>query len=912
MTGKNGNKRLFLLDAYALIYRGYYAFIRNPRINSKGQNTSAIYGFVNTLLDIIRREKPELLAVVFDKGGSEIREQKYEAYKANRLEQPEAIELAIPYIKRILEAMHIPILEKEGWEADDLIGTLAKKAEEKGYEVYIVTADKDFGQIVSDKIKIYRPSSSGGGYEIWDIEKVKEKFGVERPDQVIDFLAMTGDSVDNVPGIPGVGEKTAKKFIARFGSLENLYRNTHELKGKLKEKVENARDLAFLSKELVTIHTNAPVEFHEENFHMEKPDAEKVLEVFGELEFRRLGNQFKEMFGLQEAKPEAGTPFSLFGDETIHPGAGEESKKDILIQEIDTEKGLELLKNKLEKTGAFSIGFYPENFDFAQEIEYISFAVRPDMVYFIPLKKLQKTAGEFFKFFEPVWKDNEKILIGYDLKEFVKYLLHHHMEPGIKLHDLMIMHYLINPDMRHDPDNLARNYLNRVLPVLDKKRKASAEAIKNYLASRISAYRKLHDILQAKLKEIHAGKLYEEIEQPLTKVLARMELQGVKIDVKALEELSRELDEELKKLEQEIYELAGESFNIGSPKQLGKILFEKLQIDTKPKKTKTGQYSTSEETLNKYKFKHPIVRKILEWRQLQKLKNTYIDALPKQVHPVTGKIHTHFNQAITATGRLSSTNPNLQNIPIRTPKGRQIRKAFVPSKEKHKILAADYSQIELRLIAELSGDPAMLESFRKGEDIHRATAARLFKVPPEKVTREQRAQAKTVNFGIIYGVSAHGLSQQTGLSRTEAKKLIDAYFETYPKLKEYIQKQIDFAREHGYVETIMGRRRYLPDIHSRNAVVRGAAERNAINAPVQGSAADIIKKAMNKIDERLREENLQTKMLLQVHDELVFEVPENEIEKSREIIRHEMENAVQMRIPLTADINIAGNWLEAH
>ncbi len=910
MTKENTTrKRLFLLDAYALIYRGYYAFIRNPRINSKGMNTSAIYGFVNTLLDIIRKEKPDLLAVVFDKGGSEIREAKFEEYKANRLEQPEAIEIAIPYIKRILEAMHIPILEKEGWEADDLIGTLAKQAAEKGYEVYIVTADKDFGQIVSESIKIYRPSGTGGGYEIWDIEKVKEKFGVEKPGQVIDFLAMTGDSVDNVPGIPGVGEKTAKKFIAEFGSLENLYQNTDKLKGKLKEKVESAKDLAFLSKELVTIHTDAPVEFHEEDFHLSEPDSDKVLEIFKELEFRRLADQFKEMNGLKEKTMEAGTPYSLFGDEPA-PSQTKQDKTGPFIQEIKTPKGLELLKEKLQQSENFSISFYPATFDFVQPVQYISIAIHPDLIYFIPLGEINQTEQEWIHFYKEIWTDPKKSLTGFDLKEWIKLLLHHHLEPEIRLWDLMIMHYLINPDMRHDLRSMAQNYLHTDLPSLPKQ--PNRESIKNFLGKQTSVMLQLKDLLISKLKEIKALELYEKIEEPLIKVLARMELNGVKIDTKALEELSKEIDEELQKLEKEIYALAGEEFNIASPKQLGKILFEKLKIDSKPKKTKTGQYSTSEDTLTKYKFKHPIVGKILEWRQLQKLKNTYIDALPKQIHPKTGKIHTHFNQAITATGRLSSTNPNLQNIPIRTPKGRLIRKAFVPSRKNHKIVAADYSQIELRLIAEMSQDPAMLESFKKGEDIHRATAAKLFKVPLEEVTRDQRSQAKTVNFGIIYGVSAHGLSQQTGLSRTEAKKLIDAYFETYPKLKEYIQKQIEFAREHGYVETIMGRRRYLPDIHSRNAVVRGAAERNAINAPIQGSAADIIKKAMIQIDKRLREENMKTKMLLQVHDELVFEVPEDELEKAEEIIRQEMENAVHLSIPLTADIHAADNWLDAH
>ncbi len=916
MTGTkdNNGKRLFLLDAYALIYRGYYAFIRNPRINSKGQNTSAVFGFVNTLLDIIRREKPELLAVVFDKGGSEIREQLYESYKANRLEQPEAIELAVPYIKRILEAMHIPVLEKEGWEADDLIGTLAKQAAEKGYEVFVVTSDKDFGQIVSDKIKIYRPSSKGGGYEIWDIEKVKEKFGVSEPGQVIDFLAMTGDSVDNVPGIPGVGEKTAKKFIAEFGSLENLYARTNKLKGKLKEKVENAKDLAFMSKELVTIHTNAPVEFHEENFRMDQPDADKVSDIFKELEFRRLGEQFKEIFRISPQEMQPGTPYSLFGDRELNAsnkaGGTPRPGNEFIIQHSDTPKSVEKLKENILRKAKFAFDFYPRNFDFDREIRAMAFSVSPGIVHYIPVAS-GKTK-EWIAAFEEIWQNPGLEIQGHDLKEWMKFLLAQGIRPRIKLRDTLIMHYLINPDMRHDIRLLAKSYLNTDIPQAEKKEMLSGEKIKNIAGSRAHAIIRLEPVFKEKLKEIHAETLFDEIEMPLVKVLAGMELNGIALDTEALKRLSDEINQDLQELEQKIFSIAGERFNLASPKQLGVILFEKLKIDTQPKKTKTGQYSTSEDVLSKYKSKHEIVRYILEWRQLQKLKNTYVDALPKQIHPKTGKIHTHFNQAVTATGRLSSTDPNLQNIPIRTPRGKQIRAAFIASSLPNKIISADYSQIELRLVAHLSGDENMLEAFRKGEDIHRATASKVFGVPLDKVTPGQRAKAKAVNFGIIYGVSAHGLSQQTGLSRTEAKRLIDAYFQTYPRLKAFIQELIEKAREKGYVETIMGRRRYLPDIHSRNAVVRGAAERIAINAPIQGSAADIIKKAMVQVDRRMKEEKMAVPMLLQVHDELVFEAPVKDLEKAEQIIRSEMENAVQLSIPLVVDIHHGDNWLEAH
>jgi len=902
-------KRLFLIDAYALIYRAYYAFIRNPRINSKGQNTSAIYGFFNTLLDIIKREKPDLLAVVFDKGGSELREQMFSEYKANRLEQPEAIELAIPYIKRILEAMHIPVIEKEGWEADDLIGTLARQAAEKGYEVFIVTSDKDFGQIVTDKVKIYRPSSSGGGYEIWDVEKVKEKFGVERPEQVIDFLAMTGDSVDNVPGIPGVGEKTAKKFIAQFGSLENLYANLDQLKGKLKEKVANAKDLAFMSKDLVTIRTDAPVEFDEKDFLLEPPDTEKVMEIFKELEFRRLSEIFKDIYGGQSPATDTDVPLftEIFGQPATDETASGQ-KTPYIVQTIDSPKARTKLWQLISKQGKVAVAHYPHSFDFDRPPEYLAFVLSPHVVHIVPVENPRETLHAF----RSVWLNPETEVIGHDIKEWEKYLRHYGITPQMKAKDTMIMHYLINPDRRHNLTTLAKNHAGIDIPQIEKKETPSARKKQDIIAAAAQAVWRLARIFEPELDKVKATPLFENIEMPLTDVLAQMELTGIKLDTEALQELSREIERELKILEERIYEQAGERFNIGSPKQLGIILFEKLKIDSKPKKTKTGQYSTSEEVLNKYKFKHQIVRDILEWRQLQKLKNTYVDALPKQIHPATGKIHTHFNQAVTATGRLSSTDPNLQNIPIRTEKGKKIRAAFIPSHPDNKLISADYSQIELRLVAHLSGDENMLEAFRRGEDIHRSTAAKVFGVPIDQVTKEQRAQAKAVNFGIIYGVSAHGLSQQTGLSRTEAKKLIEAYFETYPRLKEFIQELIEQAREKGYVETIMGRRRYLPDIHSRNAVVRAAAERIAINAPIQGSAADIIKKAMVNIDKRLKETGLHAPMLLQVHDELVFETPQEQVQPAMELIKNEMENAVQLSIPLVVDIHAADNWLEAH
>ncbi len=908
---EQNRKKLFLLDAYALIFRAFYAFIKNPRINSKGLDTSAIFGFLNTLMDLIRRERPDHLAVVFDLGGSKERSELYEDYKANRLETPEGIQLAVPYIKRILEAMHIPVIEMEGWEADDLIGTLAKQAEKEGFDVYMVTADKDFAQLVDKHIFLYKPSRMGNGIEIWDIDKVKEKFGVERPEQVIDFLGMMGDSVDNIPGLPGVGEKTAKKFIAQFGSLENLLANTGQLKGKMKEKIEANKELGLLSKKLATINTNAPIEFDEKQYRLDTPDFEQTNAIFKELEFRRIAEQFNRLFrpelveNQQQNQPvQAGEQFSLFDDGTV---AVENNirQPERFYQSIETPKALELLTEKLQSKQEVTVAVYPPQFDFQTAHYDLALGFNPGKMYHVPLKDDLQTKLLAFRDF---WTADDKIKIGYDLKEQYKLLKHNNIPLNGKLTDILIMHYILNPEMRNDLEILAENYLNIQLVKPDKK-KASKKDWVDYTLQKADISLQLKDILSAKLKEAGAEALYQEIEMPLIKVLGDMELAGIKLDTEVLNKIKIQLEKEVKQLEKEIYELAGETFNIGSPKQLGIILFEKLKIDSKPKKTKTGQYSTSEETLKKY-HNQPIIQKILEWRSLTKLISTYVDALPKYINPVTGRIHTHFNQGITATGRLSSTNPNLQNIPIRTRWGREIRKAFVAEKG-YKLLSADYSQIELRLIASFSRDPEMLKAFAQDEDIHRATAAKVFGIPLEEVTKEQRSHAKSVNYGIIYGLSAHGLSQQTGLSRTESKQLIDTYFETYPTLKDYIKQQIDKAREAGYVETIFKRRRYLKDIHSRNAVVRSAAERNAVNAPLQGSAADIIKKAMINIHDKLSTK-YQTRMLLQVHDELVFEVPEAELEAISKLIKTEMENIVKLPVPLIVDIGVGDNWYEAH
>ena len=904
-------KKLFLLDAYALIFRAFYAFIKNPRINSKGLDTSAIFGFLNTLMDLIRREKPDHLAVVFDLGGSKERSELYEDYKANRLETPEGIQLAVPYIKKILKAMHIPVIELEGWEADDLIGTLAKQAEKEGFDVFMVTADKDFAQLVDNHIFLYKPSRMGNGIEIWDVEKVKEKFGVERPEQVIDFLGMMGDSVDNIPGLPGVGEKTAKKFIAQFGSMEQLFENTDQLKGKMKEKVEANKELGLLSKKLATINTNAPIKFDEKQFELNTPDFVQTNAIFKELEFRRIAEQFNRLFrpelveNQHETSSQAGMQYSLFDESGTPQVTALQNTPEHFYQSIETEKGLELLLEKLRRQPEAAVMTYPEQFDFQQKHYHLALGHNPGKFYHIPLK--DNLESKLLKFRE-FWTDATKNKIGYDLKEDYKLLKHNNIDLNGEFVDILIIHYLLNPEMRNELEILAENYLNISLEKPDKKKATEQDWI-DYTLQKADISLRLKDLLLDKLKNAGVENLYKAIEMPLIKVLGDMELAGIKLDIKVLEEIGRKLETEIKRLEQEIFELAGEQFNIGSPKQLGVILFEKLKIDSKPKKTKTGQYSTSEEVLKKY-TDQPVIQKILEWRSLTKLKSTYVDALPKYINPVTGRIHTHFNQGITATGRLSSNNPNLQNIPIRTRWGKEIRKAFVAEKG-HKLLSADYSQIELRLIASFSRDPEMLKAFDQDEDIHRATAAKVFDIPLEEVTKAQRSHAKSVNYGIIYGLSAHGLSQQTGLSRSESKKLIDTYFETYPTLKDYIKQQVDKAREQGYVETIFKRRRYLKDIHSRNAIVRSAAERNAVNAPLQGSAADIIKKAMISIHNKLADK-YQTKMLLQVHDELVFEVPDNELDEVKQLIKTEMESVVDLPVPLIVDIGIGDNWYEAH
>ncbi|MGG8496315.1 DNA polymerase I [Tenacibaculum sp. TC6] len=937
-------KRLFLLDAYALIFRGYYAFIKNPRINSKGLDTSAILGFTNSLLDVIKREKPDYLAVCFDKGGSVDRVEVFPEYKANRLETPEAIKIAVPYIEQILEAMKIPVIVKEGYEADDIIGTLAKKAEKAGFDTYMVTPDKDYAQLVSEHIFMYRPPRMGNGYEKWGVEEVKVKFEVENPEQVIDFLGMMGDSVDNIPGLPGVGEKTAKKFIATYGSMEGLFENLHELKGKMKEKIEANQELGLLSKKLATIILDVPVELEEDKLIFEQPNIDKTIEIFSELEFRRLADNFKKTFDIaseqtstenpsQKSSPtSASQQFDLFAA----PGSGPLAKEEIntgfrtidttdhLYQVVDTPLGRKLLLKKLLQQS--SVCFDTETTGLkALEVELIgvAFSWEVGKGYYVAFPENQEETQQIINEFIPFFEEETIEKIGHNLKYDIKVLSNYHIKVKGKLFDTMIAHYLINPDMRHNMDVLAETYLNyqpvSITELIGKKgknqlsmREVELPQQTEYAVEDADVTFQLKEHFTKELESGNVTKLFDEVEIPLVSVLTSMEIEGINLNTDFLKSLSKDLTTDILQLEQNIYEQAGEEFNIASPKQLGPILFEKLKLIDKPKKTKTGQYSTAEDVLSYLANDHKIVADILLYRQYKKLQSTYVDALPGEINPKTGRIHTIYAQAVAATGRLSSNNPNLQNIPIRTQRGQEVRKAFIPRNEEYVLLAADYSQIELRIIAALSEEETMIEAFKNGEDIHASTASKVFKVPITEVTREQRSNAKTVNFGIIYGVSAFGLSNQTSLDRKEAKALIDAYYETYPKLRSYISKQVDFAREHGYVETVLNRRRYLKDINSRNAIVRGAAERNAVNAPIQGSAADIIKLAMINIHHRFEKENFKSKMLLQVHDELVFDAHKDELEIIKPIIKEEMENAFTLSVPLEVEIGIGQNWLEAH
>ncbi|KAB2805409.1 DNA polymerase I [Phaeocystidibacter luteus] len=931
----DAEKKLFLLDAYALIFRAYFAFARNPRVTSKGMDTSAIYGFTTALLDVLNKENPTHIAVVFDMKGPTKRHEMYEEYKANRDETPEAIKIAVPYIQKVLDAFRIPYVGVEGYEADDVIGTLAKQAEKDGYITYMMTPDKDFGQLVTDNILMYKPARGGGQPEVMGPKEICEKWDIENVDQVIDILGMMGDSADNIPGLPGVGEKTAVKLLKQYGTMENVLEHADEIKGKLGEKIRDNADLGRLSKELATIWIDAPILLSETDVTRDPIDEDKLKEVFEELEFRTLAKRILDVeiqknSGASVVK-QTGDQMDLFGG-TVEAADSSDQNSGVKTlentehhyQKIDDEMGIQMLMKKLVKQKAVCFDTETTSLNALEaELVGIAFSYDASKAYYIPVPADQDEAQKIVDLTRPFFENTEVEKIAQNLKYDMTVLQNYGIVISGPLFDTMLAHYLLQPDMRHNMDLLAETYLNyrpvSIETLIGKKGKSQGsmrdveiDKVVEYAGEDADITYQLYQKFKPGIAEGGVEKVFYDVETPLVPVLAAMEFEGINVDVDALNAYSVELEKELKSLEESIIEDAGERFNLGSPRQLGEILFGKMQLMEKPKKTKSGQYSTSEDILQGLTDKHPIVGKILDWRQVGKLKSTYVDALPQLVSKQTGRIHTTYNQTVAATGRLSSTNPNLQNIPIRTERGRKVRGMFIPRDENHILLAADYSQIELRIIAALSGDEAMISAFKNGEDIHAATAAKVFDVKLEDVTREQRSHAKTVNFGIIYGVSAFGLSQQTNLSRTEAKEVIEAYFRTYPGIRDYIDNQVALAQKQGYVETMFGRRRYLKDINSRNAVVRGHAERNAVNAPIQGTAADVIKLAMIKIHKRMQDEGMKSRMLLQVHDELVFDAEKSELNKLKELVAKEMENAVALEVPLLVETGTGENWLEAH
>ena len=946
--------KLFLLDAYALIYRAYYALIKNPRINSKGFNTSAVLGFVNTLEDVLKKEEPTHIGVAFDPSGPTFRHEAFEQYKAQREETPEVIRLSVPIIKDIIRAYRIPILEVSGYEADDVIGTLATEAGKRGITTYMMTPDKDYGQLVSENIFMYRPKYGDKEFEVMGVEEVKAKFNIESPLQVIDMLGLMGDSSDNIPGCPGVGEKTAQKLIAQFGSIENLLSHSNELKGALKTKVETNKEMIAFSKFLATIKTDVPIELNMDELKRESPDEEALRKIFEEMEFRTLIERVLGQ-GKKTASPEIPSPakgdgqLSLFGEPTaVSPTKKTSSQGNLFAEFTDEgtsdakfsnlaslesipydyqlidneEKRQELIKN-IKTKEIFSLDTETTDIEpMNAELVGMSFSYAENQAFYVPVPADREEALKIVNEFKEVFENEQTLKVGQNIKYDILVLSNYGVEVKGPMFDTMIAHYVLQPELRHNMDYLAEIYLNyRTIPIEDligakgknqgNMRNLSPEAIYRYACEDADVTLKLKNILEKELETQGASKLFHEIEMPLVPVLAYMERNGVRINTDALKESSLHFTERMNQIEEEIYKLAGMKFNVSSPKQVGEVLFDKLQIVKKAKKTKKGQYVTSEEVLEGLRAGNPIVGKILDYRGLKKLLSTYIDALPLLINPKTGRIHTSFNQTVTATGRLSSSNPNLQNIPIRNEDGKEIRKAFVPE-EGCEFFSADYSQIELRIMAHLSGDKNMIEAFREGDDIHAATAAKVYKIGIEEVTREQRSKAKTANFGIIYGISVFGLAERMNVPRSEAKELIDGYFQTYPQIKEYMDKSIEIARANGYIETIFGRKRFLPDINSHNAIVRGYAERNAINAPIQGSAADIIKVAMARIYQRFQMENLRSTMILQVHDELNFSVYPEEKDKVQSIVIEEMEKAYTMLVPLRADCGWGNNWLEAH
>ena len=960
---ETSEKKLFLLDAYALIYRAFFAMSKNPRMNSKGLNTSAVMGFLNSLYEILQKEKPSHIGVAFDVSGTAQRQAEYSEYKANREKMPDDLRDSIPYIIRLIEAFNIPVYGVEGYEADDVIGTLSKKAEQHGFVTYMMTPDKDFGQLVTDKILLYKPAKFGEPAQVWGPKEVCERYGIKEPKQLIDILGLWGDAADNIPGIPGIGEKTAAQLVQKYGSVENLIAHADELKGKQKENVINFAEQGLMSKALATINLEVPVKFNEEELKAKEPDVHALMALFEELEFKTFAKRFLEDYkgkqGVDSPLPPsqrentnapsergAGQPTEASGgsqqpdlfssNETLdlfnqgdNNGLLEFSDKDSAktvahdYKLVETDEDIKALVELLSKQNQFVFDTETTNIDvYSAELVGLSFAIKAHEAWYLSMPAEREECQKKLELLRPLFENEDIQKIGQNLKYDISMLAQYGISVNGPMFDTMLAHYLLEPEQRHNMDYLAEVYLNYItIPIEDligkgrqqkTMREVPVELVKEYAAEDADIKLQLYEKLLPLLKENGVEKLFYEIEMPLVPVLSRMEANGVKIDTENLHQISEEFGGEIRKIEEQIYEAAGTPFNIASPKQLGEVLFEKLRIDEKAKKTKTGQYATGEDVLQKLSHKHPIIQMILDYRSFTKLKSTYLDALPALVNPKDGLIHTSYNQAVTATGRLSSNNPNLQNIPVRTEKGREIRRAFVPRNEAYTLLAADYSQIELRIIAHLSQDPAMVNDFNLGHDIHAATAAKVFHVPMEQVTKEQRSRAKAVNFGIIYGMSAFGLAERMELSRSEAADIIKKYFEEYAGIKEYMNRSIALAREHGYAETILGRRRYLRDINSANSVVRGFAERNAINAPIQGSSADMIKIAMIGIHQELERLKMQSKMILQVHDELVFDAHLDELDTLKAIVNDKMVNALPLSVPVVVEMNTGANWLEAH
>jgi DNA polymerase-1 len=917
----SSEKKLFLLDAMALIYRAYFAFSKNPRKNSQGLNTSAMFGFTNTLFEILSKQKPSHIAVAFDTKIPTMRHEDFVDYKANREDMPEDLAISIPYVREIISAFNIPVVFVDGYEADDVIGTLAKKAEKEGFTVYMMTPDKDFAQLVSDNIFMYKPAKNQKPAEIWGIPEVQKKFEVEDPLQVIDILGLWGDSADNIPGIPGIGEKRAKALIKEYKSLENIIENADKLKGKMAENVKNFAEQGIKSKKLATIYLDTPIEFNAKAYKYENPDLDKLKKLFKELEFQRLGTRILESFGVKSTGE--GQTMDLFAQpmEDIKAESIESNSHDYKL--VKSDKEISELIEKLKNLSEFCFDTETTSKSSIEaEIVGVSFSWKENEAYYLHLPENYNECIEILSRFKNVF-ENEKVLkIGQNLKYDISVLRWYEIDVKGAIFDTLIAHYLIEPELKHGMDFMAKTLLNYNPVSYDalvgkgksakKLRDIDLDKLKDYACEDADITFRLYQKLKPELEKNNAKDLFEKIEMPLVRVLSIMETEGVKLDTEALKDISGKLDEDVERIEKEIYEEAGHSFNISSPKQLGVVLFEELKITDKPKLTKTKQYSTSEDVLSKLEKKHPIVSKILEYRSLSKLKSTYVDALPKLISKRTNRLHTSYNQAVVATGRLSSNNPNLQNIPIRTKRGKEIRKAFVARNKNFLLLAADYSQIELRIIAHFSGDKNMIEDFNNDFDIHTATAARVFGIEMDKVDSDQRRNAKNVNFGLVYGVSAYGLSQNINVSIGEAKAIIDEYFNQYPGIKKYMDNQINFARENGYVETIMGRRRYLNDINSSNSVVRGFAERNAINAPIQGSSADMIKIAMINIQNEIENRKLKSKMLLQVHDELIFDMHRDEEKELKEIVESKMKSALDLNVKIVVDMKAAENWLQAH